>query len=489
MVDVIVVGAGPTGMMLAGELALAGVDVQIVERRSSSDLVGMRARGFHSRTIEILDQRGIADRFLAEGQTVPAASFANTSVDISDLPTRHPYTLGLVQSRIERILADWIGELGVPIHRGRDVVGFAQDAGGVDLHLADGDPMRAGYLVGADGGRSTIRKAAGIEFPGWEATRSTLIAQVEVTEETPKGMRVDETGIHGLNPMDDGRTVQVLVTEQQLGPATEPTLADLSRALIAVYDTDFGVRSPTSISRFSDATRQAADYRAGRVLLAGDAAHIHGPTGGQGIGLGVEDAVNLGWKLAQVVKDIAPDSLLDSYQAERHPATARLLKYTMAMSVTQRADARVSALADVVSDLLSIDAARVRLAGLHLGLDVCHEAREGSHPLLGRRMPDLDLMSADGPVRVFTLLHDAHPVLLNLGAPGSVALGPWGDRVRLVDASYDGTWDLPVVGAVEAPAAVLIRPDGHVAWVGDGTPAGLEEALTRWFGPPDARQA
>jgi 2-polyprenyl-6-methoxyphenol hydroxylase-like FAD-dependent oxidoreductase len=472
--------------MLAGELALAGVDVQIVERRSTSDLVGMRARGFHARTIEILDQRGIADRFIAAGRTVPAASFANAPVDISDLPTRHPYTLALVQSHFETILTDWIGELGVPIHRGREVVGFAQDAGGVDIHLADGAPMRARYLVAADGGRSTIRKAAGIEFPGWDATRSTLIAAVEVTEKTPKGIRIDETGIHGLTLMDDGRTTQVLVTEQQLGPATEPTLADLSRALIAVYNTDFGVRNPTSISRFSDATRQAAAYRAGRVLVAGDAAHIHSPTGGQGIGLGVEDAVNLGWKLAQVIKDSAPANLLDTYQAERHPATARVLKYTMAMSATQRADSRVRALTDVLSDLLSIDAARVRLAALHLGLDVCYEPEDGGHPLRGRRMPDLDLTSADGPLRVFTLLHDAHAALVNLGEPGSISLGPWGDRVRLVDATYDGAWELPVIGATEAPTAVLIRPDGHVAWVGDGTNVGLEDALTRWFGPPAA---
>jgi 3-(3-hydroxy-phenyl)propionate hydroxylase len=486
MVDVIVAGAGPTGLMLAGELALAGVDVQIVERRSTSDLVGMRARGFHARTIEILDQRGIADRFIAAGRTVPAASFANAPVDISDLPTRHPYTLALVQSHFETILTDWIGELGVPIHRGREVVGFAQDAGGVDIHLADGAPMRARYLVAADGGRSTIRKAAGIEFPGWDATRSTLIAAVEVTEKTPKGIRIDETGIHGLTLMDDGRTTQVLVTEQQLGPATEPTLADLSRALIAVYNTDFGVRNPTSISRFSDATRQAAAYRAGRVLVAGDAAHIHSPTGGQGIGLGVEDAVNLGWKLAQVIKDSAPANLLDTYQAERHPATARVLKYTMAMSATQRADSRVRALTDVLSDLLSIDAARVRLAALHLGLDVCYEPEDGGHPLRGRRMPDLDLTSADGPLRVFTLLHDAHAALVNLGEPGSISLGPWGDRVRLVDATYDGAWELPVIGATEAPTAVLIRPDGHVAWVGDGTNVGLEDALTRWFGPPAA---
>ncbi len=483
MVDVIVVGAGPTGLMLAGELALAGVEVQVVERRSTAELVGLRARGFHSRTIEILDQRGIADRFLTEGQTVAAASFANAAMPISDLPTRHPYTLALAQSRIESVLADWVDELGVPISRGREVVGFAADAGGVDLHLADGEPMRARYLVAADGGRSTIRKAAGIDFPGWDATRTTLIAEVEVADETPTGVRVDETGIHGLHPLRDGRTMQVLVTEQRLGPATEPTLADLSRALSDVYGTDFGAHSPKSISRFSDATRQAAAYRAGRVLLAGDAAHIHSPTGGQGLGLGVEDAVNLGWKLALVVKEIAPERLLDTYQAERHPATARVLRYTMAMAVTQRADDRVDALAGVLTDLLSIDAARLKLAGLHAGLDVCYGAQEGGHPLLGRRMPDLDLTTTDGPVRALTLLHSARPVLLNLDEPGSVALASWGDRVRLVDASYEGAWELPVVGAVAAPAAVLIRPDGHVAWVGDGTRVGLEEALTRWFGP------
>jgi 3-(3-hydroxy-phenyl)propionate hydroxylase len=309
---------------------------------------------------------------------------------------------------------------------------------------------------------------------------------VEVTEATPKGVRIDETGIHGLSPTDDGRTMQVLVTEQQLGQATEPTLADLSRALLAVFDTDFGVRNPRSISRFSDATRQAAAYRAGRVLLAGDAAHIHSPTAGQGIGLGVEDAVNLGWKLARVLEDIAPESLLDTYHAERHPATARVLRYTMAMSVTQLADARVSALADVLSDLLSIDAARVSLAGLHHGLDVRYGGEDGGHPLVGRRMPDLDLTSADGPLRVFSLLRDASAVLLNLGEPGRVTLGSWGERVRLVDAVHQGAWELPVTGAVAAPAAVLIRPDGHVAWVGDDTRAGLEEALTRWFGPAAA---
>jgi 2-polyprenyl-6-methoxyphenol hydroxylase-like FAD-dependent oxidoreductase len=479
--------------MLAGELALAGIDVQVVERRTTSELVGMRARGFHARTIEILDQRGIADRFLAEGQVVRAASFANRTVDISDIPTRHPYTLGLVQSRIEAILGSWVAELGVPVHRGREVVGFAQDAKhGVELRLAAGGPMAAQYVVAADGGRSTVRKAAGIDFPGWEATRTTLIAEVEVTAETPEGMRIDETGVHGLHPLGDGRTVQVLVTEQQVGPESEPTLADLSAALVAVYGTDFGVHDARTVSRFSDATRQAAAYRSGRVLLAGDAAHIHGPTGGQGIGLGVEDAVNLGWKLAQVVRGVAPDDLLDSYQAERHPATSRVLQYTMAMAVTQRADARVGALVDVLADLLTVDGARARLACLHLGLDVRYDrpvgdggdgAEDSRHPLVGRRMPDLEVVTAVGPVQVFGLLHQARPALLVLSAPGDVALGPWAGRVQRVDATYDGPWELPVVGAVDPPSAVLVRPDGHVAWVGDGTDAGPEGALARWFGP------
>ncbi|WP_323960482.1 hypothetical protein GC088_03250 [Arthrobacter sp. JZ12] len=462
MADVIIAGGGPTGMMLAGELALAGVDAAIIERRPTSELVRSRAGGFHSRTIEILDQRGIADRFLAEGQPVQAAFFGTTMLDMSDFPTRHPYTLGLWQNHIERILAGWIEELGVPFHRGMEVIGFAQNDDGVDVHLSYGKSVRAKYLVGADGGRSTVRKAAGIEFPGWDATRSSLIAEVEVIAETPSGMRIDEVGVHGLHLMEDGRTTRVVVTEKHLGPATEPTLSDLAKALTDIYGTDFGVHSPTWISRFTDATRQAAAYRSGRVLLAGDAAHIHSPSGGQGIGLGIQDAVNLGWKLAQVVKGIAPAALLDTYNAERHPAGARALKHTMAQALMQKTDPRVGALADTVADLLTIDEARKRLAGLISGLDVHYNLGDG-HPLLGRRMPDLDVVTAEDPVRVFTLLHDARAVLLNLGEPGSIDVGPWTDRVQLVNAKYDGEWNLPVIGSVSAPTGVLIRPDGHVA--------------------------
>jgi 2-polyprenyl-6-methoxyphenol hydroxylase-like FAD-dependent oxidoreductase len=480
---VVVAGGGPAGMMLAAELALAKVDVAVIEQRPNHVLVGSRAGGFHSRTIEVLDQRGVADRFLAEGQVAQAAMIGSTVLDMSDFPTRHPYSLGIWQNKIERIMAAWIAELPVRIYYGTEVIGFEQDHTGVDVELSEGEPLRAQYLVGCDGGRSAIRKAAGIEFPGWDATRSNLIAEVEVTEEPPRGIRTDSTGVHGLHRMEDGKTVRVVVTEQQLGPSSDPTLRDLSEALIAVYGTDFGAHSPTWISRFTDMTRQAAAYRAGRALLAGDSAHVHYPVGGQGLSLGVQDAVNLGWKLAQVVKGTSPESLLDTYQAERHPVAARALQHTMALGVLQRPDERIKALVDLVSDLAIMDEPRKRLTGIISGLDIHYELGEG-HPLLGRRMPDLDLVTADGPLRVFTLLHDARPVLLNLGEPGAFDITPWAERIQLIDAEYVGAWELPVLGAVTAPTAVLVRPDGYVAWVGDGTDAGLRDALTTWFGGP-----
>jgi 2-polyprenyl-6-methoxyphenol hydroxylase-like FAD-dependent oxidoreductase len=490
---VVIAGGGPAGMMLAAELALATVDVAVVERRADHELAGSRAGGFHSRTIEVLDQRGVADRFLAEGQVAQVASFGTTKLDMSDFPTRHPYSLGIWQNQIERIMVAWIAELPVRIYYGREVTGFAQDDAGVDVRLSDGEPLRARYLVGCDGGRSVIRKAAGIEFPGWDPTRSNLIAEVEMTEEPELGIRHDAAGVHALGRLEyeivdgevvykDGGPVRVMLTEQHVGPTTEPTLRDLSEGLIAVYGTDFGIHSPTWISRFTDMTRQAAAYRAGRVLLAGDAAHVHYPVGGQGLSLGVQDAVNLGWKLAQVVNGTSPESLLDTYHAERHPVAARTLKHTMAQGALQRRDDRTQALVDVVSELASMDEPRKRLAGISSGLDIRYDLGEG-HPLLGRRMPDLDLVTADGPLRVFELLHEARPLLLNLGQPGDVDITSWADRVRLIDASYQGEWELPVLGVVSAPAAVLIRPDGYVAWVGDGTDLGLRDALATWFGP------
>jgi hypothetical protein len=281
--------------------------------------------------------------------------------------------------------------------------------------------------------------------------------------------------------MEDGQRVRVVVREADLRTG-EPTLGELSQALVAVWGTDYGLRRASWMSRFTDLTRQAASYRNGRVLLAGDAAHVHSPIGGQGLNTGVQDAVNLGWKLAQVVSKASPDGLLDTYQAERHPVAARVLHSTMAQTALTRTGPRVDALRDTMAGLLSADEARRRTGGQLSGLDIRYDLGQG-HPLLGRRMPDLDLVTADGPVRVFTLLHRARPVLLNLGAPGVLDIAAWADRVRLVDARYAGRWELPVLGQVTAPAAVLIRPDGYVAWAGDHSDPGLAGALTTWFGP------
>jgi 3-(3-hydroxy-phenyl)propionate hydroxylase len=501
---VVIAGGGPTGLMLAGELALAGVDVAIVERRENQALAGSRAGGLHSRTIEVLDQRGIAERFISEGQPHKVVHF-HIPLDISDFPTRHNYVLGLWQNHIERIMAGWVGELAVPIYRGRDVTGFTQDDNGVDVELSNGESIRAEYLVGCDGGRSVIRKAAGIEFPGWEPTTSWLIIEAETTEEPAWGFRYDAIGGHGIGKLEDGGPLRVraVLTEQQVQvDAAEPALRDVSNALIAVYGTDFGIHSPTWISRFTDMTRQAAAYRDRRILLAGDAAHVHPPVGGHGLNIGVQDAVNLGWKLAQVVKRTSPDSLLDTYHAERHPVAARVLRNTMASVPLRRQDDRTKALGDYVSEFLRMDEPRKRLAGEMSGLDVHYDVGNAgniatagnisdAHPLLGRRMPDLDVVTANGPLRVFALLHKARPVLLNLADAGrfDTTITPWADRVQSIDATYSGPWELPVIGAVTAPAAVLIRPDGYVGWIGDSTQAvgaGLADALTTWFGPPAA---
>ncbi len=467
--------------MLAGELALAGIDVVIVERRASQDLEGSRAGGLHSRTIEVLDQRGIADRFLAEGQTHPFVGYAGTFLDISDFPTRHNYILALWQSLFEPILADWVGELGVPILREREVRGFAEDDSGVDVKVSDDTTIRAEYLVGCDGGRSLTRKTAGIDFPGWDPTSSFLIAHVEMDEEPVIGMRPEGGGIGPVNREEGGGPYGVVLLEKEVEHRSDPTPQDLSEALIAAYGTDFGMHSPTWLSRFTDMTRQAASYRHGRVLLAGDAAHVHGPQGGQGLNTGVQDAVNLGWKLGQVINKTSPESLLDTYHAERHPVGARVLQNTMAQVALSRIDERSQALRNSMLEMLSMDEPRRRIVGMISGLDIHYDLGEG-HPLFGRRMPDLDLETADGRRRVFTLLHDARGLLLHFGATGGFDIEPWAGRVQFVDAKHDGTWELPVLGEVAAPPAVLIRPDGHVAWTGELTDRELPRALATWFG-------
>ena len=483
--SVVIAGGGPTGLMLAGELALAGIAVIIVEPRTSQVVDGSRAGGLHARTLEVLDQRGIADRFLAEGQKYPAVGFGGVRLDIGDFPTRHNYLLALWQSIFEPILAGWVDELGVPILRGLRVEGLAQDETGVDVELSDDSTLRAEYLVGCDGGRSLVRKAAGIDVVGADPSVSWMIAEVEMEEDPEIGVRPEGGGIGPVNRAEGGGPYGVVLVERQLDHTGEPTLQDLREALDWTYGTDFGVHSPTRISRFTDVTRQAVSYRQGRVLLAGDAAHVHPPQGGQGLNTGVQDAVNLGWKLAQVVKMTSPESLLDTYHSERHPVGARVLHNTMAQVALAGADPRQRALQDIVAELLGMDEPRKRIAGMLTGLDIHYDLGEG-HPLLGRRMPDLDLQTADGPTRVFTLLHDARPVLMNFSEGGGFDLSPWQDRVRRVDAQHVGAWELPVLGTIPAPEAVLVRPDGHVAWVGRTTDPGLPVALATWFGAAES---
>jgi 3-(3-hydroxy-phenyl)propionate hydroxylase len=464
--------------MLAAELKLAGVDAVIAERRANHDVEGSRARGIHARTIEILDQRGIAERFISEGQRHPSVGFAGIRLDISDFPTRHNYLLGLLQSTFEPILARWVEELGVQIMYEREVVDFTQDDNGVDVKLSDGQKLRVNYLVGCDGGRSSIRKQAGIDFPGLAATKSYIIAEgVKMDGEPAFGVRPEGGGI---GKEANGETVGVVVVEQTTERTHDPSLDELRVALMAVYGTDYGLRSAAWISHFSDAARQAAAYRKGRVLLAGDAAHIHPPQGGQGLGVGVQDAVNLGWKLAQVINKTSPESLLDTYHDERHPVGARVLQNTKAQVALSNSGGQHEALREIMTELLGMDEPRKRIAGMLSGLDVHYDLGKG-HPLLGRRMPDLELQTTDGPTRAFTLLHEARPVLLSLSKPTDFDTSPWA-HVRLANATYDSKWELPVIGEVAAPSAVLIRPDGYVAWTGDLTDPELPRVLTTWFG-------
>ncbi len=474
--QVIIVGGGPTGMMLAAELKIAGVEPVILERRLEPELPGSRAGGLHARTLEVLDQRGVVDRFLAAGTVMQVNGFGPVRLDISDFPSRHPYGLALFQNAIERIFRDWLAELGITTRRGVEVAAVVQDDDAVTLTLADGGTLCAAYVIGCDGGRSLVRKQAGIAFPGTGPTVSHILAEAELADPPELGARTDAIGLHGLSPLEGGK-VRIMVTDRTPITSREvPTLADLGAGLVAHYGRDFGVHSPTWITRFTDAARQAAQYRTGRILLAGDAAHIHYPAGGQGLGTGVQDAVNLGWKLAQVVRGQSPETLLDSYHAERHPVGARVLRNTLAAVAMNRTDDRSLALREVVADLLATDEGRKRLAGELSGLDIRYDLGPG-HPLLGRRMPDLGLDTSGGATRVYALPRDARPLLLDFA-------GTFPDHraVIRVPCITQGPWDLPVTGAVAAPSAVLVRPDGHVAWVGEGTADGLDAAIARWFG-------
>ncbi len=484
---VVIAGGGPTGLMLAAELALQGVDALVVERRATQDLDGSRAGGLHARTIEVLDQRGVADRFVSAGQPHPSVGFGYIQLDLRDFPTRHAYLLALPQREIERILAEWVDELGAVVLRHREVVGLRQDEDGVDVELSDGSTARASYLVGCDGGRSLVRKLAGIGFPGLDPSTSWMIAEVRMREQPEVGLRREGGGIGPVDPTRPEGPFRVVLMEREVELGSDPTLDDLRRALVAAYGSDFGAHRPSLISRFTDVSRQAESYRERRVLLAGDAAHVHPPYGGQGLNLGVQDAVNLGWKLAHVVDGASSEHLLDTYHEERHPVGARVLRSTSAQAALTTPDDRHDALRGVVAELLGMDEPRRRIAGMQSGLDVRYGTGEG-HPLLGRRMPDLDLDlgTARGPTRVYELLHDARGVLLNLGGPGAFDAVPRPDRVRLVDAACGRLCEVPVVGEVPLPTGVLIRPDGHVAWTGGPADDDLPRALSTWFGGPAA---
>lgn len=482
--EVVIVGAGPTGLMLGAELALAGVQAVIVERRADQHVDGSRAGGLLSRSMEVLDQRGVVDRFLEAGFTVPAHGFAGISLDVSDLPTRHNYVLALRQSEFEPILTDWaIGDLGVPIVRGCEVAGFVQDDDGVEVDLADGRSMRAKYLVGCDGGASVVRNAAGISFGGSEPTRSWIVAEVDVRDEPESGLRYDDAGMHGFGRVAEGGPIRLVLSERSLQRG-DPSVDELRAALADAFGTDFGLHTVHWISRFSDATRQADTYRNRRVLVAGDAAHIHPPHGGQGLNTGLQDAVNLGWKLADVVNGRFPDTLLDTYHDERHPVGARVLHNTLAQVALSGGGQRHQALRDMVAGLVRSDEPRTAIVAMLTALDIRYDLDpgDGVHPLVGRRMPDLDLDTGSGPTRVYELLRGARCVLVNFDEPDSIQPQPVAGRLRLVDASHDGPWELPVLGVVEAPRAVLIRPDGHVAWAGELTDPRLRQAVAKWSG-------
>ncbi|MCX5151512.1 FAD-dependent monooxygenase [Streptomyces sp. NBC_00320] len=492
--DVVIAGAGPTGLMLACELRLAGADVVVVERLAERTGES-RAGGIHSRTLEVLDQRGILDRFLAVGELQPVGHFSGLYLDFDESESRHPYPLMILQSDIERLLEEWAGELGVQVRRSSEVSGIRQDQDGVTVELgtADAAPatLRARYLVGCDGGRSTVRKLAGIDFPGTEATMTALIGDVELPDlpEDYVWVRRCAGGDYSAIAFEPGWYRVITSEYDRVADRDEaPTFEQLRESLIRVAGTDFGMNSPRWVSRFNDAARQAAEYRQGRVLLAGDAAHIHFPAGGQGLNMGVQDAVNLGWKLASVVRGRAPESLLDSYHAERHPVGERVLHNTRAQSALARPGAQTDALREVFGSLMVFDDVNRALRLMLTALDIRYPV-DVDHALAGRRVPDADLKTPEGTIGVYDLLHSGRPVLLDLSGSAAVAdvAKGWADRVDLVEArSEDDQWAVPAIDQVPAPAALLIRPDGHVAWASDGgapDTSALRTALTTWFGP------